>query len=490
MYRILSRIYQTMNGVLLAKLPRRLQRRIKAPALAMARQLFPQQLHGLSVDTFMPVNSSGEPGWQPPQLPDWVKAEMAEIAATIDPSLHPQTERSQSIEFYSIPYAYERPGAIYSELWQQVPEAVDTVVLVPWLKPGGADLGALHFVQALQLDFRRKVLVIATEPQDSPWASRLPSEASFIAAGNALSVCAEDERQTILARLMVQLAPRTIHVMNSLLGWQTVQRYGKAMRQTSRLYASLYCDDITPAGYLDGYAQRFLVECSQHLDGVITDNHRNYRDWIRSMGVPASMFSVVPFPAVGGNAVSGGADLVDVKPAVLWAGRLDRQKRPDLLARIAAAMPEIDFDVYGSNVIRQESVDLKALQALPNVHLHGGYDDFGAIVQARHVAFAYTTAWDGMPNILLEAARAGLPIIAPDLGGIADFLPTQWLVADAEDVDAYVVQLRRLAGDAAERRERVEKQRKLLENQRGWSHFLLSLEQVPGYLSAPVGESR
>ena len=46
-----------------------------------------------------------------------------------------------------------------------------------------------------------------------------------------------------------------------------------------------------------------------------------------------------------------------------------------------------------------------------------------------------------MPNILLEIATKGLPIIAPNVGGVGDFIinnETGILIDDYKDVDTYL----------------------------------------------------
>ncbi|WP_209020182.1 hypothetical protein, partial [Stenotrophomonas maltophilia] len=41
---------------------------------------------------------------------------------------------------------------------------------------------------------------------------------------------------------------------------------------------------------------------------------------------------------------------------------------------------------------------------------------------SQHFAYLHTTAWEGTPTILFDVAAARLPICAPAVGGIVDFL--------------------------------------------------------------------
>jgi len=93
---------------------------------------------------------------------------------------------------------------------------------------------------------------------------------------------------------------------------------------------------------------------------------------------------------------------------------------------------------------------------LPNLCYRGAFDGFAALDHGAYDAFVYTAAFDGMPNVILEAIAAGLPIIAPDIGGIREIivdgdsgllLPA--LKSDRHMVAAYAAAIVRLAGDSA-----------------------------------------
>ncbi|KRE99944.1 hypothetical protein ASG87_13200 [Frateuria sp. Soil773] len=113
--------------------------------------------------------------------------------------------------------------------------------------------------------------------------------------------------------------------------------------------------------------------------------------------------------------------------------------------------------------------------------MHGGYDDFAKIVRPDHAAFIYTTAWDGLPNVLLEAASSHLPVVAPDIGGIRDLIPAQHLIHPADDADRYVRAIRALE-DPVAREAWLNIQQERLP---GFTTeaFVASLRGIPGYSS-------
>ena len=478
MYALFRFLYRGMDRLVLHRLPLRIQAAFKGRVLRMSRRMYPARVIASDVSQLLRARPTDDSGWswRPPVLPDWVKDEMLALSA-IDLDIHPQGHLMRSAVFHSAAWSFDIPGQAYAKLWREVStKKFDCVIFVPWLKRGGADLGAIHTANALASHFGASVLVIATMDADSPWSGRLSPDVTFLEVGATLRDVDHAHRVDVIVRLLLQLAPSVVHVMNSPLAWEAIARNGLALRQTIKLYASLYCEDIGPLGLPDGYVRTYLPKCYPYLDAVVTDNTRNPVQWVRQHGVPSHIFKVVPFPALF---AAGEAVLNSPGRAVLWAGRLDKQKRPDLLAAIAKALPDVRFDVHGESVL--DNGDLNWLSALPNVVFHGRFERFGAIVKNDHSAFVYTTAWDGMPLVLLDAAAAGLPIVAPDIGGIGDFIHRDDLLAENAGVPEYVKDIESLLTSSAKRRERAERQYESLRTSRGFEAFLGSLGALEGY---------
>ncbi|AHX16083.1 hypothetical protein CH75_24150 [Dyella jiangningensis] len=478
MYTVFRSLYRGLDRLVFHNLPLRAQVALKSAVLRMSRTMYPTRIHARNASQLLraPAGSNSGWSWRPPALPEWVKDEMEALSA-IDPDIHPKSDLMQTVEFYSAPWTFDVPGRAYAKLWHALGgRKFDCVIFVPWLKTGGADLGAIRTANALASDFGARVLVVATEDADSPWAGRLSSDITFLEVGATLRDVDPIHRVDVIVRVLLQLAPSVVHVMNSLLAWEAVARNGLALRQTMRLYASLYCDDFNVLGLPVGYARAYLPRCYPYLEAVVTDNTRNPRQWVKQLGVPENLFKVVPFP---GPHTAG---VVPTSPgrAVLWAGRLDRQKRPELLAAIAAALPDVRFDVYGSAVMG-EGNESSQLRSLPNVVLHGTFDSFRAIVKSDHSAFVYTTAWDGLPLVLLDAASVGLPIVAPDIGGVGDFIRKEDLLGATAGVPEYVKDIESLLARSATRQERVARQFESLRTSRGVDVFLDALGKLEGY---------
>ena len=63
----------------------------------------------------------------------------------------------------------------------------------------------------------------------------------------------------------------------------------------------------------------------------------------------------------------------------------------------------------------------RAAAGLPGIRLKGSYDGFDSL-PGDYAAFIYTAVYDGLPNVILEAMAAGLPVLAPCIGGIHEVL--------------------------------------------------------------------
>lgn len=475
---MLKAAFLKVDAALLARLPASMQVGLKRALLGAARLV----LRG-AVPADVPRELLYRPA--PVAAPDMkptpdVAAKMLRLAVHIEPSLEPSRFFGDRVESYTVPWIRAASGAAYRRLARQCPRDVDAVLLVPWLKPGGADLGTIHHANYLTRELGCKVLVIATEPAASPWADRLPEGAKLLEAGRELAQLhfAKGDDALVLARLLLQLAPKSTHIIGSRVAWDAVSRFGLALNQCTTIYASLFCDEVDTDGVPDGYAVRYLAGCAPHLRRVFSDNRFYPREWSRRMGVDPAIFRLVRFPAPDVAPRRPEAAAAPVR--MLWAGRLDRQKRVDVLEHLVARTREFRWDIHGRSVVPGHASDIRNITRAENAVLHGEYRRFSEIVTPEHSCFIYTSQWDGMPNVILEAAAAGLPIVAPDVGGISEFLPAGCLIGAVDDIEGYVARIRTLVSSDVERNRQLDAQYAALA-ERTWASFCSDLAAEDGY---------
>lgn len=109
---------------------------------------------------------------------------------------------------------------------------------------------------------------------------------------------------------------------------------------------------------------------------------------------------------------------------LLWASRLDNDKNLQLLLDFSVSYPEIYIDIYGESLFNNAELLIIQLFELPNICYCGRFNNIQQILSSefKYFAFMFTSYWEGLPNILLEVGLLGLPIIAPDVGGVNELI--------------------------------------------------------------------
>jgi glycosyltransferase involved in cell wall biosynthesis len=356
------------------------------------------------------------------------------------------------------------------------------VVGLPWVKRGGADLGALHFCNTLVRYFKKRVLVVTTLNQDSPWIHKLDRRIRIWEMGREAHELSRERQRFLLARLLSALMPDVIHVMNSALLWSVFKHHTRDIAACSKLYAAVYCDDYFPDGTQFSYARKYLPCTYRSLQAITSDNVRYPQELSNDLDIPIFLFKTVYFPTMNPERVT--EYVAQDTPRVLFAGRLDRQKRPDLVMAIARAMPDVCFEVFGDVVLDKDNPWNDKFENLSNVVVHGGYDDFASLPLGRFAAFLYTSAWDGLPNVLLEAVAHGLPAVAANAGAVSELIDRSsgLLVEDPNSVQEYVRLLRNVISDRPRAMEKMAPIRNVVAWRHSQERFLESLKGIPGYV--------
>lgn len=144
--------------------------------------------------------------------------------------------------------------------------------------------------------------------------------------------------------------------------------------------------------------------------------------------------------------------------AVLWVGRLDPVKRLEIVVRCAEILSDVPshFLLAGEGPFREELERcIRLSSAASRVSLLGWRDDLPTLMAAADV-FIFPSMTEGMPNAVLEAMAAGLPIVAADIPVLRELSGDgqRMVLVDSGEAVAYADELRRLAADSG-RRERL-----------------------------------
>jgi glycosyltransferase involved in cell wall biosynthesis len=364
----------------------------------------------------------------------------------------------------------------------------DLTLIVPWLKRGGADLAALFLVDAARrLKRDARVVVITTENGDSPWACRLPADVEFLDLGRQYASSPDRLTSEILERLRRDW-PQAIHVVQSSVGWQLLGHQGEELARQSRLYASVFLDGLSLEGTVFSYARRYLPQAVAHLTRVFSDNAAYVHTLVQDLAIPAQKFMVLRHPVRDAAVLESRAWAPSdrSRKRVLWASRIDRQKRPDIAIAIARMFPDVSFDMFGDTAFDHSYIET-LFDAKPcNLTRYGPFDGFAAIDVSPYACLLYTTESDGLPNVLLEAGSTGLPIIAPAVGGIPELIDaeTGFLVDAHEEIGSYAIALRQCLSNPREAYRKGVACRQRIRQRHGWGDFVRSLGACEGYAVA------
>jgi len=151
-------------------------------------------------------------------------------------------------------------------------------------------------------------------------------------------------------------------------------------------------------------------------------------------------------------------------PLVVSTGRLVAQKRPfdlpDILMALRRSIPRASLVHIGDGPLRndlQKRIEKKGLSGLPNMKntdtglfLLGRCENVYEILKEADV-FLLTSAQEGMPNVIMEAMLAGLPVVATRVGGVPDLVEdgVHGYLHEAGDITGMAKSLARLLADPA-----------------------------------------
>jgi glycosyltransferase involved in cell wall biosynthesis len=141
-------------------------------------------------------------------------------------------------------------------------------------------------------------------------------------------------------------------------------------------------------------------------------------------------------------------------PIVGSVGRLDRQKGHDLLARALPQLPAATAVVVGDGPERDALDNLADSLGVGGRFVVTGWRDDARDFLTTFDVFALPSRFEGFPLALLEAMLAGLPVVAADVGSVAEAVVDgqTGVLVEAEDVDGLAHAIAELLADESRRR--------------------------------------
>ena len=186
-------------------------------------------------------------------------------------------------------------------------------------------------------------------------------------------------------------------------------------------------------GYFAGWKTKLVILIEKSLAKrthyLVAVGSEVKRDLLNVGIGKADQYSVF-FPGLPQPHTAGKAEIrknLELDPTAIYCtfvGRLTQIKRPDRLLDVAAAMVKREVDIHfliaGEGELFESSKARAIAERLPVTFL-GWRKDIDDLFSASDIAIL-TSDNEGIPLTLIQAAQAGLPIVAPAVGSISDIV--------------------------------------------------------------------
>ena len=116
---------------------------------------------------------------------------------------------------------------------------------------------------------------------------------------------------------------------------------------------------------------------------------------------------------------------------ITMIARFDRQKDHISLLNAIQPIQGIQLNLVGDGPMMEETKSFCSHLGITDRVLFLGFQRDVSLVLAKSHIFTLISNWEGFPRTIIEAMRAGLPVIASDVGGVAE--------AVTEDLTGYCI---------------------------------------------------
>lgn len=374
-------------------------------------------------------------------VPDFVIKQWRDIN-DIDIQLYPKKEDLEGTMLYDAIDSIDI-GKAYANLSHAFSDIPDYIFLVPWVVRGGADKVMINYIKALlEIHPDWHFAVIATLAEKNTWAHQLPEVVDLYELGEVAQYLSEGGVDVLLTLLITQLGCKKLHILNSEWGYRWAKNHSTLIREQYDVNVSFFAEERIAewdgGTRIASYENPGLFEIFPNVKNVFTDNKNIVNITVDRNDFDRNKFKVhyqpIDFEIRKRDA------LRKMSKKILWAGRIDTVKMPELIIEIGAKLgDDIQIDMYGA--ITNACYGEEMFEGAKNIKYCGEYNGFSDIPTDEYDLFLYTSKNDGMPNAILEAAAVGLPIIASNDGGVKEFIvdnKTGILIEDFQKPDEYV----------------------------------------------------
>lgn len=344
-------------------------------------------------------------------------------------------------------------GIDYVKINKQLSKKPDTIFFMPWMRRGGADKVFINTAnEVAKIHPKWSVAVFQTLIDDSPWRNKLARGVDFVDFAKVVSDLDYESQLRLLAMFISQNEVKRLVICNSKLAYDFLLRYKTLVRRLDiKVYAYAFAGIVDDRGLVSGYVHEELPLAQDVVYKIITDNSEISKQLHEEHAIDKNKF-YTHYQYLD-NKFNPPVRRTGSKIKILWASRIARTKLPELARDIAGRLETDKYtvDVYGS---LEDDYGLSLFKGT-NLNYKRRFDGVDDLPVGDYDIFLYTSNTDGMPNMLLEIGSKGIPIIAPNIGGIRDFIQngkTGLLIEDCYSVEDYVLAIHKLSDSSLRHR--------------------------------------
>ena len=412
------------------------------------------------------------------KVPAWFMDRWKEINK-IENQLWPTRGEVAKLNFHPLSFdgLHSSLGQIYQELCHSLKgDRIDYLFLAPEMSGrGGTEKLMSNYIKAIQKAHPDwNIAVLSTQPYNEATLEYFGKlGVDMLDFGALMAGRSVYERDIIWSRILIQSKVKRLHIVNDAYWYHWLAHHQKLMTENGfKVYISLFMREfVHEPGRVQSFADPDLMQIWPTVTKVFTDNQRVINDALDNNAFDPGKMVVHYQPQEATNLVEPKRIDKNRPIRILWASRVSHQKRPDILKKVANKMGE-DYivDAYGIIEKRQYKQDYFSDS---KVNYKGSFNGISSIPTKDYDIYLYTSQTDGVPNILMEVAAAGLPIVASDIGGVSEFIKhnENGKLVDMEDITGYTSAIKSLVKNPNQTQKLVEESQKLLHSQHSWDTF-------------------
>ncbi|MCO5398479.1 glycosyltransferase [Ralstonia soli] len=180
--------------------------------------------------------------------------------------------------------------------------------------------------------------------------------------------------------------------------------------------------------YQHGWKSRARAWLGRRAAAVIANSQGGIDYWHDVLGdtVPTYVIRNCVTPTVPGLAWAGSGRSPEAGARVLFAGRLSEEKNVDQLVealiRVVAARPGLTVDMFGEGPLRERlQARIDAAGAGERIVMHGFTSNLAGEMARADITIS-VSSFEGNPNVVLEAAAIGCPLVISEIPAHREFL--------------------------------------------------------------------